>query len=283
MTGVKDGVRLEVAPGRRLFAKLPEGRTAALYDAGAYGVYADGTWVAASMAAHGLPTVLYSRAGLYGSDPVPEGETPDPFFHAADMARLLDHLGGEEPVILIGHSMAGLRLRAFTQLYPERVRALIFVDAVVPAQLKWALRRELVRFGVRLAGGASPLAGNPLGRAVMGLYPNNILLSGDARRDKVASLASPYHLKGTAREMIASTAPQLAAQFTPLPAGIPKLAVTATPVAWGTGREEIETHHIPRTGHAEILRPIPAAEIARWTARLLAHSPAVSLALSGAK
>lgn len=265
-------VRLSIDSDRRLLVQRSAAATytpEVLFDAGAFGIYVDGTWLASELSRKGLPTVLYSRAGLWGSDPVPKGERPDPFFHAADMARLLDRLEVTAPVVLIGHSMAGLRLRAFAALWPERVRALVFVDAVPPSALDGVMLRKLVRAGCRLAGAAGSMAESPLGRRVMALYPNNIGLEGQARVAKAHSLTSAAHLAGTRAEMLASTSPDLARKLSrPLP-GCPALAVTATPVARGTSLEAIRTHHIYGVGHAGILAHGPAETIADLTLDLL--------------
>ncbi len=278
---------LEIAPDRHVMVQSCEAGNrppAALYDAGAFGIYADGTWVAEAMTERGLPTVSYTRAGLYGSDPVPAGERPDPFFHASDMARLLDSLGMSSPVLLLGHSMAGLRLRAFATLFPERVRGLIFIDAVTPSQLGWTVRRELVRTGCRLISVCGGAAESQFGQKVLRLYPNNIRLEGRARADKLASLASTSHLAATRAEMLASTDPALKPRFGALP-DVPKGAVTATIVARGTRDEPFRHLHIPRTGHAEILQPAPAARIADFALEVLGEgagqAAATSLAFQG--
>lgn len=46
---------------------------------------------------------------------------------AADLAGLLDHLGIDEPVHLVGASMGGVIAQAFVHTYPERVRSLALV------------------------------------------------------------------------------------------------------------------------------------------------------------
>ena len=79
---------------------------------------------------------LYDRAGMGASDPPPAAETPAPDFHVEDIRRLLRALGHDGKMILIGHSMAGLRQHAFANMYPEELAGLVFVDALAPRQTK---------------------------------------------------------------------------------------------------------------------------------------------------
>ncbi|MEV5576303.1 alpha/beta hydrolase [Spirillospora sp. NPDC052269] len=47
---------------------------------------------------------------------------------AADLIRLLDHLGVTEPVVAIGHSLGAMAISVLAVEHPERVRALVCVD-----------------------------------------------------------------------------------------------------------------------------------------------------------
>lgn len=267
------GQRVDVAPGRALHIhRDAEGRDrpVALYDAGAFGIYADGVHVAAALNWRGFDTICLTRAGLYGSDDVPAGVKPDPFFHASDMLRLLDALNVRQPILLVGHSMAGLRLHALAALAPERLGAILFIDAVTPGQLGWPVRRSLVRASTRLITVCSLGVRSVPGRTLARLYPNNIGLEGPFRDDKMASLASARHLSGTRAEMLASTSPALRSRLLPLPADLPRACVTATLV--GKGAADVaangELLHLPQTGHAAVLGVRPAASIAELGARL---------------
>jgi pimeloyl-ACP methyl ester carboxylesterase len=66
----------------------------------------------------------YDMRGYGKSQPV-EGE----FSHLQDLEALLDHLGLDQPLVLMGCSMAGTLVMDFTLERPSRVKALIMVDS----------------------------------------------------------------------------------------------------------------------------------------------------------
>jgi pimeloyl-ACP methyl ester carboxylesterase len=72
------------------------------------------------------------------------GHVPTAQEAAEDLAALLDVLDLREPVILVGHSVAGLVLRAFASAHPTRVAGLVFVDAsheaLMDAHGTWPVR-----------------------------------------------------------------------------------------------------------------------------------------------
>lgn len=273
--------RVKVAPGRALFAvshhQGPPAVPMALYDPGAFGIYADGHWVSHALAARGIPTVSYSRAGLYKSDPVPDGAAPTPRWHAEDMARLLDACGVTAPILLVGHSMAGLRLHAFCHLFPERVAGVLLIDAVTPAQLGWTARRRVVRGASQTISLYDWVVGYGWGRKVVRLYPNNFKLVGRERADKQASWGDQAHVKATRAEIWASTAAQIQADCPPI-THCPVGSVYVTPVA--RGDEAVLAHAakagqytergvVQGAGHANILCPDYADQIAQMGERLL--------------
>ena len=74
----------------------------------------------------------YDRAGFGWSDPLPPPRDADHI--AAELHGLLAaaHITG--PVVLMGHSIAGMYIRDYASRYPENVAGLIFVDASTPLQ-----------------------------------------------------------------------------------------------------------------------------------------------------
>ena len=52
--------------------------------------------------------------------------------HAADLVRLLDERGIEEPITVTGHSMGGFVAVVLAHLHPDRVRNLVLVDGGLP-------------------------------------------------------------------------------------------------------------------------------------------------------
>jgi pimeloyl-ACP methyl ester carboxylesterase len=79
-----------------------------------------------------LRAVRYDRAGIAYSD---LSHTPrDPVTIARELHALLEASGESPPYILAGHSFGGLFIRVFTQLYPDEVAAMVFIDSSHPDQ-----------------------------------------------------------------------------------------------------------------------------------------------------
>jgi pimeloyl-ACP methyl ester carboxylesterase len=74
----------------------------------------------------------YDRAGFGWSDTLPPPRDADDI--AAELHGLLAaaHITG--PVVLMGHSIAGMYIRDYATRYPEKLVGLIFVDASTPLQ-----------------------------------------------------------------------------------------------------------------------------------------------------
>jgi pimeloyl-ACP methyl ester carboxylesterase len=74
----------------------------------------------------------YDRAGMGWSTPGPDPRDADTI--AGELHALLQQAGIGSPIVLMGHSLAGLYIRAYATRYPEEVAGLIFVDASSPLQ-----------------------------------------------------------------------------------------------------------------------------------------------------
>ena len=193
---------IEVADGRRLHV-LCEGEIGApfvLYDAGAFGIYTDGWWVKEALKSdHRI--CLYDRAGMGWSDPPSAREAPDPRFHLEDMRRLREALGETEPFILVGHSMAGLRLHTWANLYPEELRGLVFVDAVRPQAIAQSRVRQILPWAVRAMHVSAGLARVGLMGGIAQIMPDELDLPSVPKRAKTRSISSVRHHKSTRREI----------------------------------------------------------------------------------
>jgi pimeloyl-ACP methyl ester carboxylesterase len=101
-----------------------------LLEAGSFGFSADWAEVQAQLAALGVRSMTYDRAGLGLSDPGPAPR--DGLSIVGDCERLLAAVGETGPLILVGHSMAGLHLHLFAGRNPAKVAGIVLVDAVTP-------------------------------------------------------------------------------------------------------------------------------------------------------
>src|SRR5262249_31619965 len=91
-------------------------------------------------------TVSYDRAGLGQSDPSPHRPTAKQI--ALDLHRALQAAGVKPPYIMVGHSLGGILVRVFADMYPEEVSGLVLVDPSQENFDDW-LRAHPVREPVR--------------------------------------------------------------------------------------------------------------------------------------
>jgi pimeloyl-ACP methyl ester carboxylesterase len=110
----------------------------------------------------------YDRAGLGWSD---RGPTPrDAAHHAQELHTLLAKAGEPGPYILVGHSLGGLSVRMFADLYPDQVAGMALIEASDPDAWKRLGKPE----GVGVSHGqlvVAPLLGR-LGLFRLGLIPS---------------------------------------------------------------------------------------------------------------
>jgi len=74
----------------------------------------------------------YDRAGFGWSDPRPAPRDANQI--ADELHQLLTQAGITGPIVLMGHSIAGLYIRAYAMRHPQDLSGLIFVDASTPLQ-----------------------------------------------------------------------------------------------------------------------------------------------------
>jgi pimeloyl-ACP methyl ester carboxylesterase len=75
----------------------------------------------------------YDRAGFGWSDPQPGPHDADRIVQ--ELHRLLTEAGISGSTILMGHSIAGLYIRAYAARYPHNLSGLVFVDGSTPLQV----------------------------------------------------------------------------------------------------------------------------------------------------
>jgi pimeloyl-ACP methyl ester carboxylesterase len=169
-----------------------------LLEAGAFGFSADWAVVQQKLADLGIRSLAYDRAGMGRSDPGPaprDGHTV-----LGDLERLLTAAGEAPPYILVGHSMAGLRVQLFSARHPDWVRGVVLVDAGTPQATENPLGRAYLGLFVALSRFAALAAGLGLIKpfAWMG---DRIGLQGAARREKEWAYAHAPHVRTAAAEV----------------------------------------------------------------------------------
>lgn len=122
--------------GRRL-RLVCEGRRSAQpviwMESGAFSGAADFAALQQKLAARGLRSCAYDRAGMGYSDSGPGPRDGDAIVR--DLERLVATSGEPGPYILMGHSMAGLYARQFAVRNPDKVVGLVLIDAVTPEMI----------------------------------------------------------------------------------------------------------------------------------------------------
>lgn len=109
---------------------------------GAFGAATDWAAVQQKLAAKGLRSCAYDRAGLGYSDPGPKPRDGDAAL--ADLERLMAATGDAGPYVLVGHSMAGLHVRRFATAHPDRTVGIVLVDATTPEAIDNPRMRKFI-------------------------------------------------------------------------------------------------------------------------------------------
>ena len=100
---------------------------------GAFGLAADWAAIQQKLAAKGIRSCAYDRAGMGWSDPGPSPR--DAAAIADDLEKLIAASGEKGPFILMGHSMAGLYVRLYAGRHPGQVAGLVLIEATTPEQI----------------------------------------------------------------------------------------------------------------------------------------------------
>lgn len=74
-----------------------------------------------------LRVIRYDRAGMGHSDELSTPRTTETI--AKELHTLLEKSGESPPYIMVGHSLGGPYVRVFSQMYPDEVDAMVFLDA----------------------------------------------------------------------------------------------------------------------------------------------------------
>lgn len=128
------GTMVDVGGHRLHMHCLGEGQPTVILDAGA-GPLGSLSWrgVHADLAAE-TRVCAYDRAGILWSERSREARPGERA--VADLAALLEEVGENRPVVLVGHSLGGQFAVEFATRHPDRVAGLVLVDASHPATLE---------------------------------------------------------------------------------------------------------------------------------------------------
>jgi pimeloyl-ACP methyl ester carboxylesterase len=150
----------------------------------------------------------YDRAGFGWSQPQPGPRDADHI--AADLHQLLAQANIQGPLILMGHSIAGIYIRDYAARYPAQVAGLIFVDGSTPLQdqnpaFRQAGETGSARLTSILVMGSANLAGLPrlagiCARTYPGFSPQAARLLSedlcDLHYDAIQRELSSFHASG---------------------------------------------------------------------------------------
>lgn len=140
------GEMVDLGDGRRLRLVCEGPRSAApviWMESGAFSGAADFAAIQQKLAARGLRSCAYDRAGMGYSDAGPQPRDGDAIVR--DFERLVELSGEPGPYVLMGHSMAGLYVRQFAVRNPDKVVGLVLVDAVTPDMIEQPGAARFVR------------------------------------------------------------------------------------------------------------------------------------------
>lgn len=248
-----NGRRLHVVP-----AGPPGDQPLVLFEAGSFGFSADWAVVQDRLAGRGLRSLAYDRAGMGLSDPGPSPR--DGLAIAADLEQLLAAAGEAGPLVVVGHSMAGLHAHLFAGRNRARIAGLVLVDAIDPVMARnRRVSRGAVhyrRFARVWAAAASVGLLGPLRR-----WGDTIGLKGAALAHKRWVLADARHNRTAAEEVVHwEAAVSQALAVGPLDPAWPVAVVTAGAARPGARLKVLQAvpanglvEHVAGANHASLL------------------------------
>lgn len=248
----------------------PAGRTLVVCEAGAFGCAANFA-VLQDRLGEGLPSLAYDRAGLGYSDPGPAPR--DSRAITDDLDRLLTAIGHTGPVVLVGHSMAGVHVQMFALRWPERVTGLVLLDAFCAEALADRSAIAFVKGAQRLAGVARTGAALKVSTVTAPLFGDAVGVKGAAHTEKLYTFGAMAHNAWSADEIdhwLEDAA--LVTALGELSRELPVASLTAgrAPARWRRLQEEPArrsrsgyVERVAGAGHASLLGPKYGQAVAR--------------------
>jgi len=198
------GQMVDIGEGRRmrLVCEGPAAPTAPVvwFESGAFGIASDWAAVQAMLAADGIRSCAYDRAGLGFSDPGPKPRAA--LAIAGDLDRLITVSGEPGPFVFVAHSAGGLYLRAFSGLRRDRVRGLVLVDAMTPEAVRSRpIQNFLITFRRTSGWVAAAASAGLLKPVALTSMADRIGLPEQARAEKRKAMGSGRHNRAAAAEV----------------------------------------------------------------------------------
>lgn len=131
MTRPLIGRLVRVADRRVNAYQRGQGGPTVVIEAGGGNIAFDWSHIVDALAEHTC-CVAYDRAGLGWSDPSDRSRTPTSI--ARELKALLDVLDVPRPYVLVGHSLGGIFIRRFAELFPDQVAGIVMVEPSHPRQ-----------------------------------------------------------------------------------------------------------------------------------------------------
>lgn len=274
------GDRVDIG-GRRLRvvrAGVPGDRPTVLLEHGAFGCATDWAVVQDRLAAKGLTSLAYDRAGLGHSDPGPRPRDGQAI--VTDLATLLRELDESGPFVVVGHSMGGLMARLFALTHPELTLGVVLVDAVTPDVITHPIGGPGVDAFSRILDWTREGAKLGVMRPLAAVAGDRIGLPPDASAEKRRIWGSPSHAHWAAEEVRQWRATSDQARVSDFPAPLPVAVITAG-AHTVTALKEIQSvpalasqngyiEHVAGAGHANLLGRRFADPIVRGVEHVLA-------------
>ena len=244
------GVLIDIGGGRRLHlvrAGPPGAKPTVLLEAGSFGFSVDWAVVQARLAAKGIASLSYDRAGLGHSDPGPAPR--DATAIADDLEALLAAAGEDGPFIHVGHSMAGLHAHVFAGRNAGKIVGLVLVDAVTPASAQGEFAQRVAAHYVRFSKAAAWAAGRGLLKPLARIG-DTIGLPAEPAGQKRWAFAHPAHNRAAADEVIQwEASARQGRAIGPLDPTLPVAVVTAGPPLSGPRLAMTHPAKASRAGH----------------------------------
>ncbi|WP_372782563.1 alpha/beta fold hydrolase [Phenylobacterium sp.] len=254
-------------------------RPTIILEHGAFGCAADWAVVQERLAAKGLGSIAYDRAGLGHSEPGPKPR--DGHAIVSDLAALLREIDEAGPVVLVGHSMGGLMVRLYALTHPRQVLGVVLVDAVVPEVMASPVGAKAVQAFSRILGWVSHGARFGMMRPVAVFTGDRIGLTREAAAEKRRIHGSAPHAHWAAAEVDQWQVTSDQARAADFPPKMPIAVITAGAGETATALKKVQViaalasqngyiEHVAGAGHANLLGRRFADPIVRGVEHVLA-------------